>query len=169
LSACGAGNKPRTATAADFSTLVGAGNDLLRAGNPQAAEQLFARAVDKNGDSAVAHYDLGVAYQDPGLTRQAMIEYERAVKVDPRFVPALYNQAVILAKHDRPLAIYRYRHVIRLLADSPTAFLNLGLLEWATDPTGGRAAAIRDIGRAIRLDPSLRANLPATLKAGVHA
>lgn len=73
-------------------------------------------------------------------------------------VPAIFNQAVVNSGHDVPLAVFLYRRVISLQPDSPTAYLNLGLLE---AQQGQPTEAGVDLRKAIQLDESLRTRIPA--------
>lgn len=167
VSACGGGHKNsgNPDAHASYSTLVGASVTLLGKGNPGAAEQLLQNAITKNPHDPVAYYDLGVAYQRQGNTRQAARNYLHAVAVDRNYVPALFNQAEIFAKRNAPLAIFYYRRIIHLKADSPTAYLNLGLLEAATKAL--HRQALTDLAQAVKLDPSLRGQVPAPLRAAL--
>jgi len=158
LAACGADKKAANADAkASYQVLVGAGTHLLGLGNSHAAEQLFESAIAKDPRTTAAQFDLGVAYQQDGDTRDALRQYVIALRTDPEYVPALYNEATIVAARNAPLAIFYYRQVIRIQPDSPTALLNLGLLESRSRSL--RPRALMDLRRAIRLDPSLRARV----------
>jgi tetratricopeptide (TPR) repeat protein len=164
LAACGGARTTSTQTKpAPFAVLIGAGNRLFQKGNIGAAEQLFAQAVAARPNSPVAHYDLGTAYEHEGKTRLASRQYIRAIAESPLYVPALYNEAGILATHNTPLAIFYYRRVIRLRPSSADALLKLGLLEYPIKEL--RARALRDLARAVQLKPSLRAELPASVRA----
>jgi hypothetical protein len=68
----------------------------------------------------------------------------------------------VLAPRNPPLATFYYRQVIRIQPRSPTEFLNLGLLENQTK--AGHRQAISDLRQAVRLDPKLRAIVPARLR-----
>jgi tetratricopeptide (TPR) repeat protein len=164
VAACGGAHTTTTQTKpAPFAVLIGAGTRLFQQGNINAAEQLFAQAVAKRPTSPVGHYDLGTAYEREGKTRLASGQYIRAIAEAPAYVPALYNEAGILAARNRPTAIFYYRRVIRLRPSSADAFLKLGLLEYAAG--GIRAFALRHLAEAVRLRPSLRAEIPASVRA----
>jgi tetratricopeptide (TPR) repeat protein len=167
--ACG-GSRPTNTTTAqpDYGTLIGAGVHLLRAGNVGAAEQLFEQAIKKNPRIPVGYYDLGVALEQQGQAREAGRMYMQALRVDPAYVPALYNEAVLLGRRgSTPTAIFLYQKIITIKPDSPTALLNLGLLE--ASQGGLEREAYVDLTHAIRLDPALRAAVPAELLAHLRA
>ena len=156
----GASSSPTTAEPS-FATALGAGVAALKSGNANAAQQLFAEAVARRPASAVALYDLGLAYQDEGQTRSALQAYPRALHDEPDDVQVEFNRAVIYSTSDAPLAIYLYRRVISLQPDSPTAYLNLGLLEAAAHIT----SAPSDLSKAVQLDPSLITRIPPAVRA----
>ena len=158
LAACGGASDHES-----YTTLVGQGLKLLKQGNTAAATQKFQEAIARKSSSPVAYYDLGVVYQRQGKTFQARRDYGLAIHYDPTYVPALYNQAGLFANTSTPLAVFYYRRIIRVQPDSPTAYLNLGLLEAASP--GLRTRALRDLAQAVKLDPALRADVPPALRA----
>jgi Flp pilus assembly protein TadD len=156
----GASSTPTTAPPS-FAVALGAGVAALKAGNANAAQQLFTEAVAREPTNADALYDLGVAYQDEGQSRNALRAYARALQHAPDDTRVEFNRAVIYSTTDVPLAIFLYRRVISLRPDSPTAYLNLGLLEAATHVTSAPA----DLSKAVQLDPSLAARIPSAVRA----
>jgi Tfp pilus assembly protein PilF len=168
LAGCGGShqNKPENPNSkASYRALLGAGVDLLHQGNTQAAEQLFVQAVAKSPKDPVAHYDLGLVYQQTGDLRHAVVQYNHALLLNSRYVPALFNEAGIYSLHDVPLAIFYYRKVTQMQAKAPTAFLNLGLLESRTKALHRRA--VQDLKRAVAQDPAMRQRIPTDLRAEV--
>lgn len=70
--------------------------------------------------------------------------------------------AGIFAQRNVPLAVFYYRPLIAAKPDSPTAYLNLGRLEFGAKAT--RTLAIHDFAKAVNLDLSLRARVPALVR-----
>lgn len=172
LNACGGANNSASSAAssaanASFDDLVGAGTQLLAHGNAAAASQLFQQAVAKHPQDPVGYYDLGVAHAREGLVRQSFADYGGALKVDPKYVPALYNLGIAYAARRPRIAIYFLRRAIQLKPDSPTALLHLGLISYGYPKL--RADALQDLKRAIVLEPSLAASIPPQLRARVRA
>jgi tetratricopeptide (TPR) repeat protein len=169
LASCSNGSSPTSTTTApaSFSVLIGAGIHLLRQGNTNAAEQLFQQAIARNPNNALGYYDLGVVYQQQGQTDSAEREYTAALGVNPNYVPALYNKALMDGSQRPFLAIALYEKAISIQPDSPTALLHLGLLEATV--THQKPAGLSDLRKAIRLDPALRADIPASLRAQLNA
>lgn len=165
LTACGGGSDGK---AADPNTLLAAGIKLQQEGNANAARQLFEQVLDKQPSNFYAHYNLGVLDQQAKDTASALREYGAALAINPNYVPALFNQATIVAVNDPTAAIETYRRVIALQPHAPTAYLNLGLLE-ATH--GEMAQGIKDLNTALHQDPSLGPQVPPALlkKVGDYA
>jgi Tfp pilus assembly protein PilF len=170
LAGCGGSHqsKPQNPDSkASYQALLGAGVDLLRQGNTEAARQLFAQAVAKRSNDPVAHYDLGLVYQQTGDLRRAIGQYNRALLLDSHYVPALFNEAVIFSSRDVPLAIFYFRKVTEMQPKAPTAYLDLGLLESRGGSKSLHRRAVQDLRRALAQDPSLRGRIPANLRAEV--
>ncbi len=169
VGACSSGHgsaSSPTSSPASFETLIDAGRLLLQQGNTNAAQQLFEQAINRSPDMPVGYYDLGVVYQQEGQTAQALQSYRQAVGDNHSYVPALYNEAVIVTDSNASQAMALYRKIIAIQPDAPTALLNLGLLEATANQT---ADAVSDVRQAVKLEPSLASRVPASLKAKVPA
>lgn len=165
VTACGSGGDSK---AADANTLLAAGIKAQQQGNVDAARQLFEQVLAKQASNFYAHYNLGVLDQQAKDTASALREYGAALTINPNYVPAMFNEATIFALTDPSLAITTYRRVVALQPKSPTAYLNLGLLEAAH---GEVPQGIKDLNTALHQDPSLGPQVPAPLlkKVGAYA
>jgi tetratricopeptide (TPR) repeat protein len=164
VTACG-GNPP--APKAPIATTLAAGSAALRQRDYWAAQQLFLQVIRRDPRQAAAYYDLGLAYQDQDNYRGALRAYASAQRLDENFVPAIYNSAVLYSRADPQLAMFLYRKAISLRPDSPTAYLNLGLLEAGRGPRL-RDQAEKDLARAVRLEPSLEGRIPGPLRSALN-
>ncbi len=172
VSACGSGTAAQVTTTTkppSYETLVGAGIALLKQNNLNAAQQLFEQAVKVAPTLPVAYYDLGVINQSESNTRGALQEYLMADREDPKYVPALYNRAVIYRTTNKPLAVFLYRQVIQLQPNSPTAYLALGLMQIGGRGPSIKAQALRYLKQAVKLDRSLMADIPKKYRAEVRS
>jgi len=160
VTACGGSSS--SAPQASIATTLAAGSAALHQRDYWAAEQLFLQVIKRDPRDVVAYYDLGLAYQDRHDYRDALRAYARAQALDQNFVPVIFNRAVLYSRTDPQLAMFLYRKAIALQHDSPTAYLNLGLLEASQGPRL-HAQAEKDLTKAIRLDPSLAGHIPASL------
>lgn len=163
VAACGSSPPPPQAS---IATTLAAGSAALRQRDYYAAEQLFLQVIKRQPNQVSAYYDLGIAYQDQHDYRDALRMYNKAQSLDENFVPVLYNRAILYSRTDPQLAMFLYRRVITLQHDSPTAYLNLGLLEASQGPALRKEAEL-DLARAIKLEPSLASRVPSSLRAGL--
>ncbi len=160
----GCGSTPTASP--NVATLLGAGSAAYKQSDFNGSVQLFERAVAEAPTNATARYDLGLAYQAEHLDHDALVQYRRALAVDPDLVPAMYNMATIYSTGNRPLAIYYYRKVISMKAATPSTFLGLGLAE---AQQGLQATAGVDLREAVQLDPGLRSSIPPAYLADLSA
>ncbi len=155
LAGCTTTSKPTPPPS--VSTLIGAGIALYKQSNYDAAAQLFQQALAANPSNAVAHYNLGTVYQAENLTDEARAQYQQAIAHDPSMVSAMYNEATLDTARDPAMAVFLYRQVVARQPDSPSAYLNLGVLE---HEQGLRAQAGVEFRKVIDLDPALRSQIP---------
>jgi tetratricopeptide (TPR) repeat protein len=151
---------------APVATTLAAGSAALRQHDYSAAEQLFMQVIKREPHQVAGYYDLGLAYQDQGEDSAALRIYAQAQAVDQYFVPVLYNRAVLYTASNPQLAIFLYRRAISIQRDSPTAYLNLGLLEAGQGPQLRHQAQVF-LAQAVRLEPALASHIPAALRAGL--
>ena len=108
-------------------------------------------AVKKKPDYALAHCNLGVAYDSLGRHREAIEALKQAIRLQPDFALAHYNLGVaygILGRHRE--AVEAYQQAIRLQPDYALAHCGLGAVY---DSLGRRREAIEAYQQAIRLQP----------------
>ncbi|HKY33631.1 MAG TPA: tetratricopeptide repeat protein [Candidatus Polarisedimenticolia bacterium] len=125
---------------------------------------LFQTTVITSPRSAMAHANLGAAYQKLGRMQEAEEAYRRSLQIDPHRAGAQYSLATLLEATGRPdEAIRYYQEAVRLRPDDREALNNLGRTLLAR----GRAAeAVETLERAVALAPDAptpRVNLAAAL------
>jgi tetratricopeptide (TPR) repeat protein len=163
LAACGSSGSDASK---DPKATLAAAVQLEQQGDLNDAAQLFNKVIAVQPNNYVALYDLGVISQtqhDPGT---ALNYYGRALKTDPRYVPALFNAATIYQTSNPALAISIYRKVISLQPHAPTAYLNLGKLEIAKHQA---KRGVKDLATALTQDSSLLPQIPSHLRALVQS
>lgn len=94
--------------------LLDQGAAHLRAGDVEAAEAAFTTVVEREPDNVYGHYDLGLVAQQTGRRLDAVRHYATALRLDPRYVPALHNLAVLTETEDLRGAVALWRRVVRL-------------------------------------------------------
>jgi tetratricopeptide (TPR) repeat protein len=139
---------------------------LEKQGDISGSAQLFQQVIKAQPDNYVAMYNLGVIAQEQHNLPAALYQYGRALKVNPRYVPALFNAATIYALRSPLLAIAIYRRILTLQRVAPTAYLGLGKLEIKH---GQPRRGVRDLAAALSQDPSLLPQIPAHLRALVKS
>ena len=115
------------------------------------SESLFAHAVAVTQDNAIAHTDLGVAFEEQGRTADALREYERAVQINPKLPQAQNNIARLLEKFGKlDEALEHYRTALQLRPQVPAFHEDVGTLLLKL---GQSDEAMRYYGTAAQLAP----------------
>jgi tetratricopeptide (TPR) repeat protein len=139
-------------------------NTLLQMGilqekyhDPKAAARTYARVLKLEPENKFAWYNLGVLAQEAGRTGDARAAYDRALKADPAFPPALFNEALLLEPSDPDQAAALLHRAVAAAPPAATAHLHLGRI-WARRHLDRKAAG--EFRLAVAADPSLRSQVP---------
>jgi len=108
--------------------------------------------VKQDPRNKFAWYDLGDLAGRAGQPAQAAADYRRALGIDPGYVPALYNLAVLETAGTPADAAALYQRVLRAAPGDAAAHWNLGHV---LRTLGRTSAGDAQIATALRLDPSL--------------
>ncbi len=82
---------------------------------------------DHQGDP-ISHYNLGHAYHELGRTKEAISEYQAALRIDPNFAEAHNNLGTVYFElGENKEAIGEYQKALNLLPDYPEAHMGLGV------------------------------------------
>jgi tetratricopeptide (TPR) repeat protein len=163
-SACGGGSSSNGVKNPDAT--FKAALQLQKQGKLSAAAQLYQQVITAEPNNVFARYDLGVVDQASNDPVGALQAYGEALTINPKYVPALYNEATIYATTDPISAISLYRQIVALQPTAPTAYLNLGLLEIKH---GAPKQGVSDLTTAVKQDGTLLATLPKHLQGLVSA
>ncbi|MEO0483778.1 MAG: tetratricopeptide repeat protein [Planctomycetota bacterium] len=110
-------DRPTDFTAEDMDEL---GQLLLDAGLPQDATFVLQRFVKQRPADAVGRHHLSVAFFQSGDARAGEAHAREAIRLDPRFVPAMYNLSVAALESGRWMrARFWARAATRLAPDDP--------------------------------------------------
>jgi len=118
------------------------------------------------GDQAAAHLNIAVIHTNQGRDREALAEYQTALRLDPNFVPARINLGMLyysMGDHER--AEKQLRKAIELNPELAEARYSLGLL--LAESPERLAEAVEELGRAAELapdNPRIRYNLGLALQ-----
>ena len=125
----------------------------------EGATDLFGKALELDGNFALARYELGVALQATNNRWKAVGEYRKAIQLDPNFAEAYKNLGDLLRLSPRRLydqAIEAYSKAIELQPDFAESYVGRGD---AWQAKGHFDNAIAEYRKTIDLDPE---------NAGVH-
>jgi len=145
------------------ANLVTQGLKAQLAGNLSTARAEYRQAIQLDGNSIVAHYDLGTLYDQLGDKPLAIAEYRAALVVQPNFTDALFNLAVDTASSDPVIAQQLYLKVLSLQPTFAAAWLNVGFI-LESEGSGDEARA--DWAKAVVLAPSLASRVPTPVPTG---
>lgn len=150
---CSGASHPSTTSTPDAADkALSAGLAAQRHGDLDTASRLYSEVIAKRPTDVYAHYNLGVIAQQQGHRATALRDYAAALTANPDYLPALFNEATLYQATDPIQAITLYQQILRIQPISPTAQLNLGLLEARQ---GDTRQANHDLSAAVREDPSL--------------
>ena len=79
---------------APFTSVAQSGDDYYRMGDYQAAAEAYETTLSEGLTSPELHYNLGGAYYHEGQMGKAILNYERALRLDPSFKDAKENLAL---------------------------------------------------------------------------
>ena len=161
LSACGGG--PATPSAAPTTT-TGIGSILTRAihemnsGHDAPAVADLLAVVKADRQNYVAWYDLGVLAQRTHQANLAANDYLSSLGSNPKYVPALYNLAILETAKQPEAAARLYQDAIDAKPNDADAHLNLGFV---LETLGQQLAGEEHIAYAVKLNPSLNSRIPS--------
>ena len=113
----------------DIQTAFEQAMALHRDGNLRQAEQLYRQIAQASPMTHGVHFLLGVLQAQESRNTEALASYERALKLKPDFVEALYNHGVVLWQMGRPAdALKSYDGVVALLPTHAEAHYNRGVV-----------------------------------------
>lgn len=99
-------------------------------GDIQMARKMYREAIEtykQAPESAVIWNKIGIAYHQLSEINSAQKAYERAAKLDPKYVAAINNLGTIYySKKNYRRAIGQYNRVLRMSPDSASTMANLG-------------------------------------------
>lgn len=130
----------------------------------QGATRTYKRVLDLDPDNKFAWYGLGVIAQTSGNTFEARASYDKALKIDPSFMSALYSEAMMLKTSDPDRAVGLLKRAV--VAEPKAAMLHMQLGQILA--AKGRDKEAKDAYRlAVAADPSLRPQVPEPYRDSV--
>jgi len=114
------------------------------------SRRLYGKPISKKNLSII-HYKRGRAYNNKKQYDRAIADYDKAIKLNPKFASAYNGRGVTYddkGQYDR--AIAEYTHAIKLNPQYIKAYNNRA---WAYFKWGKAAKGLPDANKAIELDP----------------
>lgn len=121
------------------------------------AATTFKRVVALDPHNKIAWYNLGVIAQRGGKKADARAAYDKALKIDPSFDSALFNEALLLKSSEPDRSIKLLKRVVAHNSKASTAYLHLGE---ALAKKGRDDEAQDAFSRAVAADPKLLSFVP---------
>jgi tetratricopeptide (TPR) repeat protein len=163
LAACGGAPSTANKTPSPIDSRLSKGIQEMAQGKKADAVATFLAVIKTQPKNHIAWYNLGVIAEQDGQATQAANDYLRSLGGDPKYVPALYNLAILETTKNPTAAVTLYQRAIDIQPNDAAAHLNLGfVLETLGQPVPGA----EQIQKAIALDPSLNSRVPQGANSG---
>jgi tetratricopeptide (TPR) repeat protein len=118
------------------------------------SESLWARALACTSGNHVAHYNMGEVLLAKGKQDDAVIEFRKALEINPRYEKAYYNLGTILTgRGEKEEAITLYRKALEIWPAYVGARVNLGATLFEK---GEKAEAIAQYRIALQINPTYK-------------
>ncbi|SFG61772.1 tetratricopeptide repeat protein [Streptomyces mirabilis] len=128
------------------------------------AADTYGRLLKLDPRNKVAWYNLGVIAQQDDEPDDARTAYDKALKIDPSFTSALFNEAILLKSSDPDRAIELLKKCIAADPKAGTAYLQLGQILAEKDRDDEAGEAFRHMAA---IEPSLRSQVPEHFRDSV--
>jgi Flp pilus assembly protein TadD len=124
----------------------------------------YRRVLEMDPHNKLAWYGLGLIAQQNGRTLDARAAYDKALKIDPSYMSALFSEAMMLKSSDPDRTVELLKRAVAAEPQAATIRMQLGLLL----AEKGRADEAEDeFRRAVATDPKLRSQVPEDFRDSV--
>jgi tetratricopeptide (TPR) repeat protein len=134
------------------AALIGTGIAQANAKHYQQAETTFRNVLVISPRNKLAWYNLGLLAQIQNKSAAAITDYSRALSVDPKYTPAMYNKAILLERTNLHAALALYQQITSINPKAATAYLRESFVY---ERLGDKASAKQARAHAVALDRSL--------------
>jgi tetratricopeptide (TPR) repeat protein len=149
-------------TSTSLTALMNEGLTAQTNGNVTLASADYQKVISLNPDNkknltTYAYYNLGVINTAEGNTSVAIGYYTQAIDSDPKYLPALFNLAVVETSTNPSGALSEYNAILAIKPTDANTLFNAGLLN---NQLGNVAIAKEEVKAAIKEVPSLASRVP---------
>ncbi len=133
LAACGSGGSDRASSSQSAKSAGSTANSahaLIITGIAQANAKQYEQAATTFRDVLVLSpnnkfvwYNLGLIAQVQNHFSPALADYSKALAIDPKYTPAMYNKAILLERTDLHSALALYQQITAINPKAATAYL----------------------------------------------
>lgn len=138
--------------ASSASALINTGIAQANAKQYQQAETTFRDVLVLSPKNKFAWYNLGLIAQVQNQSSPALADYSKALSIDPKYTPAMYNKAILLERTDLHSALALYQQITSINPKAATAYLRESFVY---DRLRDKTKANQARAHALALDPSL--------------
>jgi tetratricopeptide (TPR) repeat protein len=163
LTSCGSGSNTSASShsttsssgqtgASSAAALINTGIAQANAKQYQQAETTFRDVLVVSPNNKYAWYNLGLIAQVQNQSSPAIADYSKAVSIDPKYTPAMYNKAILLERTNLQSALAVYQQITSINPKAATAYLRESFVY---DRLHDQSKANKARTEALALDPSL--------------
>lgn len=108
---------------------------------------------DPEWESAEQHFEQGNNFANTGQAEAALKAFDRALKLDPGFLPARYNRALVLVKQEKWREAKKELHEVVAMEAGHVDGLNM--MGWVLYQLGELEASLGCLEKALEVNPSM--------------
>jgi tetratricopeptide (TPR) repeat protein len=150
---------PASLTASQVTSLLQTGLKQADKKDWSAATTSFQKVLAVNPSNVYANYDLGWIAESTGHSTAAISDYKKAIAANPKYTPAMYNEAILLESSHPQQAIAVYQKIVSINPKASSAYLRMAVVQ---AEQGNMTEAKANDAKAVSIDPSLsKYKLPA--------
>jgi tetratricopeptide (TPR) repeat protein len=146
-----------TSPTSSAAALINTGIAQANAKQYQQAETTFRDVLVVSPNNKYAWYNLGLIAQVQNQTSPAIADYSKAVSIDPKYTPAMYNKAILLERTNLHSALALYQQITSINPKAATAYLRESFVY---DRLHDQSKAKTARAQALALDSSLSTVTP---------
>jgi tetratricopeptide (TPR) repeat protein len=130
LTGCGSGSNTSASSQSSVQSAANSATALINTGIAQAnakqyqqAETTFRDVLVVSPNNKFAWYNLGLIAQVQNQSSPAVADYSKAISIDPKYTPAMYNKAILLERTNLHSALALYEQITSINPKAATAYL----------------------------------------------